>query len=165
MIRKLRQMPGRQRTSPGATNAQIQLNYRARRQLSLPPLRESALSHSRGRSKSHMLCTFIFAIGLETVTSEDENPYFETWHYWKNGLQRELQWEKLRDELLDREISYKLREVQVHIERWIVEYNTFRPHSSLNYGPPEAMWKKWIVHNKIIGALPILMGQGNIPLN
>jgi transposase InsO family protein len=36
----------------------------------------------------------------------------------------------------DGEIFYTLKETKVLIEKWRVEYNTFRPHSSLNYSPP-----------------------------
>ena len=43
---------------------------------------------------------------------------------------------KLRDELLNGELFYTLREAQVLIERWRREYNAFRPHSSLGYQPP-----------------------------
>jgi transposase InsO family protein len=43
---------------------------------------------------------------------------------------------KLRDELLDREIFYSLKEAQVLIERWRQTYNTTRPHSALGDGPP-----------------------------
>ena len=43
---------------------------------------------------------------------------------------------KLRDELLDGEIFYTLKEAQVLIERWRRHYNTVRPHSSLGYRPP-----------------------------
>ena len=43
---------------------------------------------------------------------------------------------KLRDELLDGEIFYTLKEAQVLIERWRRHYNTVRPHSSLGYKPP-----------------------------
>ena len=43
---------------------------------------------------------------------------------------------KLRDELLNGEIFYTLKEAQVLIEQWRQEYNTFRPHSSLGYKPP-----------------------------
>ena len=43
---------------------------------------------------------------------------------------------KLRDELLNGEIFYTLREAQVITERWRQEYNRFRPHSSLGYRPP-----------------------------
>jgi DNA helicase TIP49 (TBP-interacting protein) len=34
------------------------------------------------------------------------------------------------------EIFYSLKEAQVVIERWRVEYNTRRPHSALGYRPP-----------------------------
>ena len=43
---------------------------------------------------------------------------------------------KLRDELLDREIFYTLREAQVLIAAWREEYNQRRPHSALGYRPP-----------------------------
>jgi len=43
---------------------------------------------------------------------------------------------KLRDELLNGELFYTLREAQVLIEQWRVFYNTERPHSSLGYRPP-----------------------------
>jgi putative transposase len=43
---------------------------------------------------------------------------------------------KFRDELLNGEIFYTLQEATVLIEKWRMEYNTFRPHSSLNYRPP-----------------------------
>jgi hypothetical protein len=43
---------------------------------------------------------------------------------------------KLRDEFLNREIFYTLKEAQVLIEGWRREYNTIRPHSSLGYRPP-----------------------------
>ena len=40
---------------------------------------------------------------------------------------------KLRDELLNQEIFETLFEAKVIVERWKTEYNTVRPHSSLNY--------------------------------
>jgi transposase InsO family protein len=36
----------------------------------------------------------------------------------------------------DGEIFYTLKGAQVLIEKWRLEYNTFRPHSSLNYRSP-----------------------------
>jgi len=49
---------------------------------------------------------------------------------WENGYVESFNG-KFRDELLNGEIFYTLREAQVIIERWRREYNTFRPHSSL----------------------------------
>ena len=43
---------------------------------------------------------------------------------------------KLRDEHLNREIFYTLKEVQVLTELWRQHYNQVRPHSSLGYRPP-----------------------------
>jgi putative transposase len=42
----------------------------------------------------------------------------------------------LRDELLNGEIFYSLKEAQIVIEQWRKHYNTVRPHSALNYRPP-----------------------------
>jgi putative transposase len=42
----------------------------------------------------------------------------------------------MRDELLNGEIFYSLREAQIIIERWRNHYNTKRPHSALGYRPP-----------------------------
>lgn len=41
-----------------------------------------------------------------------------------------------RDELLNGEVFYTLKEASVVIERWRKDYNTIRPHSSLGYHPP-----------------------------
>lgn len=41
-----------------------------------------------------------------------------------------------RDELLDGEVFYTLREAQMLIERWRRHYNTVRPHSAFGYRPP-----------------------------
>jgi putative transposase len=59
---------------------------------------------------------------------------------WENGYIESFNG-KLRDELLDREIFYSLREAQVLIEDWRQFYNTKRPHSALGYRAPapEAM--------------------------
>ncbi len=44
--------------------------------------------------------------------------------------------QKLRDECLNGEIFYSLKEAQVVIEQWRQEYNTRRPHAALGYRPP-----------------------------
>ena len=43
---------------------------------------------------------------------------------------------KLRDELLNGEIFYTLKEAQILIAQWRDHYNTIRPHSALGYRPP-----------------------------
>jgi putative transposase len=59
-----------------------------------------------------------------TPGSPRENGYCESF----NGT--------LRNELLDREIFYGVREAQALVNQWVRHYNTTRPHSSLGYKPP-----------------------------
>jgi putative transposase len=54
---------------------------------------------------------------------------------WENGYCESFN-SKLRDELLNGEIFYTLKEAKVIIESWRRHYNTGRPHSSLGYRPP-----------------------------
>jgi transposase InsO family protein len=54
---------------------------------------------------------------------------------WENGYCESFNG-KLRDEFLNGEIFYSLKEAQILTERWRVEYNTERPHSALGYRPP-----------------------------
>lgn len=61
--------------------------------------------------------------------------YIEPGSPWENGYIESFNG-KLRDELLNGEIFYTLKEAQVLIERWRKDYNTVRPHSSLGYRPP-----------------------------
>jgi putative transposase len=54
---------------------------------------------------------------------------------WENGYIESFN-ARLRDELLDGEIFYTLKEAQIIIESWRRHYNTIRPHESLRYKPP-----------------------------
>jgi putative transposase len=54
---------------------------------------------------------------------------------WENGYIESFNG-KLRDELLNGEIFFTLREARVLIEAWRKHYNQIRPHSSLGYRPP-----------------------------
>ena len=54
---------------------------------------------------------------------------------WENGYIESFNG-KMRDELLNGEIFYTLKEARVLIEMWRKEYYTIRPHSSLGYRPP-----------------------------
>lgn len=54
---------------------------------------------------------------------------------WENGYIESFNG-KCRDEVLNREIFYTLKEAKVLIEKWRRHYNTKRPHSSLKYKPP-----------------------------
>jgi transposase InsO family protein len=50
---------------------------------------------------------------------------------------------RLRDELLDGEILYSLKEVRVVVESWRRHYNTKRPHGSLGYKPRSRRGSGW----------------------
>ncbi len=54
---------------------------------------------------------------------------------WENGYIESFNG-KMRDELLNLEIFYSLKEAQMLIEMWRKHYNTVRPHSALGYRPP-----------------------------
>jgi hypothetical protein len=59
---------------------------------------------------------------------------------------------KLRDEFLNGEIFYSMKELRVLAECWRVHYNPVRPHSSLGYKPPAP--EAWLTStNKGCGAV------------
>jgi hypothetical protein len=60
--------------------------------------------------------------------------YIEPGSPWENGYSESFNG-KLRDECLNGQIFYSLREAQIVIEKWRVLYNTKRPHSALGYRP------------------------------
>jgi transposase InsO family protein len=74
------------------------------------------------------LRNWLGATGAKTLYIEPGSP-------WENGYCESFN-SKLRDEFLNGEIFYTLKEAQVLAERWRVYYNTERPHSSLGYRPP-----------------------------
>ena len=61
--------------------------------------------------------------------------YIEPGSPWENGYNESFNG-KLRDELLNQEFFYPLKEARILFERWRQHYNTVRPHSSLGYRPP-----------------------------
>ena len=71
---------------------------------------------------------WIAAVGTKTAYIERGSP-------WENGYIESFN-ARLRDELLNGEIFYSLREAQIVIESWRRHYNTIRPHASLGFKPP-----------------------------
>ena len=71
---------------------------------------------------------WIKAVGAKTAYIEPGSP-------WENGYCESFN-ARFRDELLNGELFYSLREAQILIEEWRIHYNTVRPHSSLGYRPP-----------------------------
>jgi len=71
---------------------------------------------------------WIVAVGAKTAFIEPGSP-------WENGYCESFN-ARFRDELLNGEIFYSLREAQILIEQWRRHYNTLPPHSALGYRPP-----------------------------
>jgi transposase InsO family protein len=71
---------------------------------------------------------WIAAVGAKTAYIEPGSP-------WENGYCESFNG-RFRDELLNGEVFYTLREAQIIIEKWRKHYNTKRPHSALGYRPP-----------------------------
>jgi putative transposase len=71
---------------------------------------------------------WIAAVGAKTAYIAPGSP-------WENGFIESFN-ARLRDELLDGEIFYTLKEAQIVIESWRRHYNAIRPHASLGYKPP-----------------------------
>jgi len=76
---------------------------------------------------------WIKAVGAKTAYIQPGSP-------WENGF-CEIFNARFRDELLNGEIFYSLKEAQIIIEQWRKHYNTKRPHIALGYRPsaPEAI--------------------------
>jgi putative transposase len=66
--------------------------------------------------------------GTDTIYIEPGKP-------WQNGFIESFN-SRLRDEFLNMEVFYTLKEAQVKAEMWRQEYNQERPHISLNYQTP-----------------------------
>jgi len=71
---------------------------------------------------------WITAVGAKTAYITPGSP-------WENGYIESFN-ARLRDELLNGEIFYTLREAQIVIESWRRHYNMVRPHASIGYRPP-----------------------------
>jgi transposase InsO family protein len=71
---------------------------------------------------------WITAVGAKTAYIAPASP-------WENGFIESFD-ARLRDELLDGEIFYSLREAAIVIESWRRHYHAVRPHASLGYRAP-----------------------------
>ena len=71
---------------------------------------------------------WIEAVSAKTAFIEPGSP-------WENGCVESFN-ARLRDELLDGEIFYSLREAEIIVKEWRKHDNTKHPHSALGYCPP-----------------------------
>lgn len=77
---------------------------------------------------AHVLQNWLKSLGVKTAYIEPGSP-------WENGFNERFNG-SLRDECLNLEYFYTLKEARVVIAQWVNEYNHIRPHSSLKYRPP-----------------------------
>jgi len=95
-------------------------------------LRHGTPEHIRSDNGPEMVAKnlrgWLQRIGTQTAYITPGSP-------WENGYCESFNG-KLRDELLNGEIFYTLKEAEVIIEHWRNHYNTTRPHSALGYRPP-----------------------------
>jgi transposase InsO family protein len=89
---------------------------------------------------------WIATVGAKTAYIAPGSP-------WENGYIESFN-ARLRDELLDGEIFYSLREARIVIEQWRCHYNTVRPHGSLGYKSPAPE-----VFIPAHGALPVISNR------
>ncbi len=84
---------------------------------------------------AHDLRKWLANTGAKTMYIEpgspSENGYCESFN------------SKMRDEFLNGEIFYSMKELRVLAERWRKHYNTIWPHSSLGYKPPAP--EAWLI--------------------
>jgi len=71
---------------------------------------------------------FLKDMGVGTLFIEPGSP-------WENGYAESFN-SRMRDELLDGELFLHLEEMKYVVERWRMDYNHYRPHSSLSYMTP-----------------------------
>ena len=95
-------------------------------------VREGLPDYIRSDNGSEFTATqvkeWLGSLGVKTAYIEPGSP-------WENGYNESFNG-KLRDELLNGEVFYSLKEAQTLIEQWRQHYNHVRPHSSLGYRPP-----------------------------
>jgi transposase InsO family protein len=72
--------------------------------------------------------SWIASVGARTAYITPGSP-------WENGYVESFN-AQIRNELLNGEIFYTLKEAQIMIEGWRRHYNTVRPHGALGYRPP-----------------------------
>jgi hypothetical protein len=85
---------------------------------------------------SRLITNCIIYYNVTLLSNLQIKPLFiEPGRPWENGYIESFNG-KMRDELLNGEIFYTLKEAIIIIEMWRKEYNTIRPHSSLGYQPP-----------------------------
>lgn len=86
-----------------------------------------------------------YSISVKTAYIEPGSP-------WKNSLYESFNG-TFRDNLLNGELFYSIKEAGIIVSEWVKHYNHVRPHSALGYRPPALQTQV----TKIIHDQPIMM--------
>jgi putative transposase len=79
---------------------------------------------------SKTVTSWLEVSGVDTLFVAPASP-------WENGYIESFN-SRLRDELLNRELFLHIDELKYIVDRWRMDYNHYRPHSSLDYMAPAA---------------------------
>ena len=106
---------------------------------------------------AHSITRWLYDQGIEAIHIAPGSP-------WENGYIESFNG-KFRDEILDRELFYSVKEAKVIVEDWRMEYNHHRPHSSLGYKTPAEFAASCIASAPPTAPLQqCTTGQGDNPL-
>jgi transposase InsO family protein len=106
---------------------------------------------------AHSITRWLYDQGVETIHIAPGSP-------WENGYIESFNG-KFRDEILNRELFYSVKEAKVIVEDWRMEYNHHRPHSSLRYKTPAEFAASCIASASPTAPLQqCTAGQGDNPL-
>jgi transposase InsO family protein len=106
---------------------------------------------------AHSITRWLYDQGIEAIHIAPGSP-------WENGYIESFNG-KFRDEVLNRELFYSVKEAKVIVEDWRMEYNHHRPHSSLGYKTPAEFASSCIASAPPTAPLQqCTAGQGDNPL-
>ena len=106
---------------------------------------------------AHSITRWLYDQGIEAIHIAPGSP-------WENGYIESFNG-KFRDEVLNRELFYSVKEAKVIVEDWRMEYNHHRPHSSLGYKTPAEFAASCIASAPPTAPLQqCTTGQGDNPL-
>lgn len=83
-------------------------------------------------------------VAEDSTTTQHFIPPGQPWH---NGFVESFH-NRLRDELLEQELFDNVTHLEKSLTHWSHRYNTYHPHSSLGYIPPEEYANQWHANQK-----------------
>ncbi len=104
---------------------------------------------------------WLYRAGVKTLFIAKGSP-------WENGYVESFN-SRFRDELLNRELFTGLEDARWVVDRWRLDYNHHRPHSSLDYQTPAAFAARWLTSAPQVTSAtpqqPAPLRQGSGPMH